>query len=418
MTKEKQQSLISGMRLRALSAALACALALVIVAGQSATAQTYSLLHSFTGFPKDGRWPYAGLIRDAAGNFYGTTRFGGARGGGTIFKLDAAGKETPLFSFFRGNRFRGYKDDGIDPFAGLLQDTAGNLYGTAESGGDLTCHYPGGCGTVFRRKTSGKVKVLYRFHLVDDELGPEATLVQDMSGNLYGTTIHGGDFACDLGCGTVFKLSTTGQQTLLHSFHSGTDGETPNGVILDAAGNLYGTTSLGGVGNVGTVFKVDATGKETVVYSFQGGTDGAYPHAGLIRDAAGNLYGTTWGGGSDLGSGTGGGTVFMLDTTGKETVLFRFADDPNGAGEPMAPLIRDASGNLYGTTMDGGTGCSTCGTVFKLDTSGKETTLHNFTGADGAGPAAGLVQDGTGSLYGTTQVGGASNNGVIFKITP
>jgi uncharacterized repeat protein (TIGR03803 family) len=249
---------------------------------------------------------------------------------------------------------------------------------------------------------------LYTFSGPPDGLNPQADLVEDGSGNLYGTTSQGGvtGGACgNLGCGVVFKLGTTGEETVLYSFTGQpTDGASPvAGLILDASGNLYGTTSQGGTSNFGTVFKLDTTGKETVLYSFAGKpADGASPVAGLILDASGNLYGTTSQGGT---SNSNAGTVFKLDTTGKETVLYSFAGKPAGGASPLAGLILDASGNLYGTTVAGGAGAS--GTVFKLDTTGKETVLYSFRGgrADGAYPEAGLVRDTTGNLYGTTSAG-------------
>jgi uncharacterized repeat protein (TIGR03803 family) len=198
---------------------------------------------------------------------------------------------------------------------------------------------------------------------------------------------------------------------LFYSFEGGTDGATPRaGLVRDAAGNLYGTTISGGAGGLGTVFKLDAVGSETVLHSFSG-ADGARPEAGLVRDAAGNLYGTTAGGGaSDLG------TVFKLDTTGSETVLHSFSGADGDS--PVAGLVRDAAGNLYGTTAGGG--ASGLGTVFKLDTSGKGRLLHSFTGGatDGAFPAAGLVPDAAGNLYGTTTQDGAFGQGTVFKLRP
>ena len=206
--------------------------------------------------------------------------------------------------------------------------------------------------------------VLYWFKgLQDDGINPEAGLVRDKAGNLYGTTGHGGD---GTNFGTVFKLDTTGKETLLHSFAGGaTDGQNPYaGLVRDKTGNLYGTTSFGGASGIGlglgTVFKLDTTGKETLLYSFAGGaTDGQSPQAGLIRDNAGNLYGTTV-----LGGASGLGTVFKLDTTGKETALHSFTGRPRDGAIPLAGLIQDAAGNLYGTTVSGG--LLGLGTVFKL----------------------------------------------------
>ena len=256
---------------------------------------------------------------------------------------------------------------------------------------------------------------------------PYAGLIQDAAGNLYGTTNQGGG---NRNGGTVFEVDSTGHETVLYSFCSASgcpDGAAPYaGLIQDAAGNLYGTTSAGGAdvggGYGGTVFKVDNTGHETVLYSFcsVGGancTDGQQPGGGLIQDAAGNLYGTTSTGGANAGPlGQGGGTVFKVDSTGHETVLYSFCSAPNctDGSYPMAGLIQDAAGNLYGTTTSGGaTACNApygCGTVFKLDNTGHETVLYTFCSApnctDGAEPAyAGLIQDAAGNLYGTTRLG-------------
>ncbi|PYT52595.1 MAG: hypothetical protein DMG43_11255, partial [Acidobacteria bacterium] len=256
--------------------------------------------------------------------------------------------------------------------------------------------------------------VLYSFMGSPDGNGPYlAALILDKAGNLYGTTNAGGTGTCSLGrigpspgCGTVFKLDTAGNETVLHSF-TGSDGSGPAAsLIMDTAGNLYGTTSSGGSASVGTVFKIDTSGNQTVLHSFAG-SDGSGPDAGLIMDNAGNLYGTTSSGGS-----ASVGTVFKIDTSGNETVLYNFKGGTDGA-RPEAGLIMDQAGNLYGTTLAGGTGTcsylsSGCGTIFKLDTSGNETVLHSFTGSpgDGANPFAALILDGAGNLYGTTLAGG------------
>jgi len=288
----------------------------------------------------DGLYPLAGLVRDAAGNLYGTANQGGASNWGTVFKLDTTGSVTVLHSFTGGT-------DGSFPGAGLIWDAAGNLYGTTSAGGASNG------GTVFKLDATGTETVLYSFTGMDGK-NPVAGLVRDAAGNLYGTTQLGGAF--DLG--TVFKLDTTGVETVLHSFH-GRDGGYPYcSLVRDAAGNFYGTTNGGGASGQGTVFKVNGTGRETVLYSFTGQLDGEYLYAGLVRDPAGNLYGTTYAGGDSKV-----GTVFKLDTTGAETVLYSFTGGADGSS-PQAGLIRDAAGNLYGTTVGGGTFGG--GTVFKL----------------------------------------------------
>jgi uncharacterized repeat protein (TIGR03803 family) len=406
----------SRIRLRRATIALAAltAFGLGVVATTSAGAQSLSVLHSFAG--PDGAIPYSTLIMDKAGNLYGTTS------GGTVFKLDASGNVTVL------HRFTGSPGDGASPFAGLIMDKAGNLYGTTAAGGAGTCNLlgPPGCGTVFKLDTSSNETVLHSFAgYPTDGANPIGALIMDKAGNLYGTTPFGGAGTCNVvapGCGTVFKLDTSGNETVLHSFTGG-DGANPyyGALIMDTAGNLYGTTLSGGASGGGTVFKLDASGNETVLHSFPGYPgDGESLWGGLIMDATGNLYGVTVGGGASSNCFGGCGTVFRLDTSGNETVLHSFT---GGDGAfPEAALIMDKGGNLYGTTYFGGTGtCSGfsvpgCGTVFRLDTSGSEWVLHSFRGPEGANPGAGLLMDQAGYLYGATEAGGAFGLGTVFKL--
>jgi uncharacterized repeat protein (TIGR03803 family) len=395
----------SGLRRRRASAALALVVVAlpVIVATQPTQAQTFSVIHSFTG-PPDGGHPIAGLVQDEVGNLYGTTFYGGTFDSGTVFKIDTSSKETVLYSFTGGA-------DGAFPFGGVTLDAAGNLYGTCVGGS--------GNGVVFKLDNTGKETVLHTFTGGTDGQTARGGLVRDTAGNLYGITQGGGTS----GQGVVFKVDPAGNETILHNF-AGTDGNGPFGILArDAAGNLYGTTTSGGAFGNGVVFKVDPAGNETVLHSFAGAPDGASPQAGLVLDAAaGILYGTTTGGGA-----TNNGVVFKLDPTGTETVLHSFTGTDGSA--PIAALVLDAAGNLYGTTDSGGTGsCFTfgCGVVFKLDTTLKETVLYNFTGgADGAQPLD-LLLDSSGNLYGITLEGGVSgchvfftlDCGVAFKITP
>jgi uncharacterized repeat protein (TIGR03803 family) len=378
-----------------------CALSLVVVLGltviaaQSAQAQTFTMLHSFTSTP-DGASPTAPVI-DVAGNFYGTTTEGGTFNRGTIFKVNTKGKEVVLRNFTGGPK-------GGQPGAGLVLDSAGNFYGSTSAGGTSNS------GTVFKLDTTGQEIVLYSFcsvALCVDGAFPLAGVVVDSAGNLYGTTNEGGTYE-----GTVFKVDTAGTETVLHNFTAGTDGAFPvAGVVVDLAGNLYGTTAVGGTSNYGTVFKVDTSGTETVLYSFAGGADGAYPVGGLVQDEKGNLYGTTYAGGA-----AGGGTVFKLNTKGTETVLHSFTGGTDGDG-PNGLLARDAKGNLYGTTQFGGS--FGVGTAFEVTAGGKETVLHTFTGgSDGGQPHGGLVMDTKGNLYGTTEDYGSGGYGTVFKLTP
>ncbi|MGH9205494.1 MAG: choice-of-anchor tandem repeat GloVer-containing protein, partial [Acidimicrobiales bacterium] len=257
--------------------------------------------------------------------------------------------------------------------------------------------------------------------------------IADSSGNLYGTTFQGGVVGgCTdgLGCGTVFRLSPGGTETVLHAFTFSSEGYGPNGpLIADSSGNLYGTTYSDGASGNGVVFKLTPGGTYTVLHTFTGGSDGANPAGDLIADSSGNLYGTTRGGGAS-GSGCGGfgcGTVFKLSPGGTLTVLYSFTGGSDGEG-PVGNLIADSKGNLYGTTLlGGGPGCGQfglgCGVVFKLSPSGTETVLHIFTGgSDGGAPFAGLIADSSGNLYGTTFQGGALTAcngvgcGVVFKL--
>ncbi|MGO4880231.1 MAG: choice-of-anchor tandem repeat GloVer-containing protein [Bryobacteraceae bacterium] len=246
----------------------------------------------------------------------------------------------------------------------------------------------------------------------------------DSAGNVYGTT-YGGGQSCPVdpvyGCGVVFKVDTDGNETVLHAFTGGADGAYPSGgLVLDSAGNLYGTAAEGGFFNsdpcasgCGVVFKLDAAGQETVLYSFTGGADGSFPSGGLVRDSEGDLYGVV----SDL---LPAGAVFKLDTAGALTVLYAFTGGADGGGP--SGLVLDRSGNLYGTATSGGGGvCSGgCGVVFKLDTAGNETVLYTFAGfPDGAHPETGVVRNSAGDLYGTTFSGGnAAGDGVVFKLKP
>jgi uncharacterized repeat protein (TIGR03803 family) len=425
MGRVQPRSRITGCASAAAWSALLLAIQLLwlIFATPSLQAQTFTVLHTFTG-KGDGEFPIAGLLRGNAGSFYGTTDFGGSFDRGTVFEIAAHGKETILHSFWGG--------DGTGPGA-LIRDRTGSFYGiTAEGGtpeGGACIH---GCGAVFKLDKAGKESVLYAFTGGADGSDPEGALVRDEEGNLYGTTALGGKQHCDYsgdGCGIVFKVDKNGKETVLHTFAGPPDGEQPNaGLVRDKAGNLYGTTVYGGASTAcgygcGTVFKVDPKGNETVLYSFAGGADGSGPGAPLFLDGGGNIYGTAGGGGSPCNC----GVVFKLDTTGSETVLYAFKGSPDGA-HPQGGLLRGKSGSLYGVTYDGGSAnCSGygCGTVFKLDASGNETVLYNFTGGnDGEYPNGSLITDSSGNLYGTTYQGGDSSChrgyscGVVFKLTP
>ena len=380
------------------------ALVLTIMLGAalvcSSAGQTLTVLHKFNG--PDGDTPITGVIRDGAGNVYGTTKWGGSAGSGTVFKVETSLNEILLHDFTGTT-------EAATPRGNLILDSAGNLYGAASGGGDSACQ----CGVIFRIDRRGKWTVLYSFKGGQDGYSPGAGVILDGAGNLYGTTYSGGHTY-----GTVFKLDASGKETMLYRFRGGLDGSAPTGeLVRDAAGNLYGTTSAGGdsICQCGTIFKLDSTGKETVLYRFLGGTDGSGSAAGLVRDAAGNLYGMTTGGGDPICQ---CGVVFKLDKSGKETVLHSFTHGSDGA-YPYGGVIRDAAGNLYGTTNYGGD--SDAGIIFKLDSSGGETILYSFRGqGDGGYPYAGVIRDSAGNLYGTTAFDDDGNCfcGTVWELTP
>ncbi|MBZ5587017.1 MAG: hypothetical protein LAO05_00460 [Acidobacteriia bacterium] len=364
----------------------------------------FALLYSFAGGSSDGANPYAGLIFDGAGNLYGTTHEGGASNDGTVFRVKTDGTGFTVLHSFAGGA-----SDGAYPYAGLILDGADNLYGTTNSGGASDK------GTVFKVKTDGTgFTVLHSFAGgSSDGANPYAGLILDGAANLYGTTYYGGAS----GYGTVFKVKTDGSAfAILHGFTWGpADGVNPYaGLLLDNASNLYGTTHEGGASNDGTVFKVKTNGTGfAVLHGFTGAVDGARPAASLILDSAGNLYGTTFtGGASDNGA------VFKVKSDGSGfAVLHSFAWAASDGANPEAALILDSAGNLYGTTQYGGP--SNDGTVFKVKTDGTNfAILHGFTWApaEGAYPDAHLILDGAGNLYGTTKHGGASDNGTVFKV--
>ena len=362
-----------------------------------AQAQTFKTLHSFD--LADGQWPYASLLQGTNGNFYGTTYIGGANcinqdGCGTVFEITPKGKLTTLYSFDGA--------DGIYPNAGLVQGTNGNFYGTTSNGGE--CFNNGNCGTVFEVTPTGKLTTLYTFCTESgdcaDGLYPNAGLVRATNGNFYGTTVQGGAYAG----GTVFEITPKGKLTTLHSFCSESgcpDGLDPYAALIQAtSGKLYGTTAEGGAYGGGTVFEITPEGKLTTLYSFcnqTNCTEGYQPYAGLIEAANGDLYGTTVFGGTCDDHFC--GTVFKITPKGKLTTLHNFclhSNCPDGQ-RPYAGLILATNGKFYGTTWGGGlfANCQYgCGTVFEITPSGKLTTLHRFcdeTGCpDGDGPYVGV----------------------------
>jgi uncharacterized repeat protein (TIGR03803 family) len=370
------------------------------------------VLHTFAG-GSDGASPIAGVTIGPGGNIYGTTFLGGTNDNGIVYKLSPKGEETVLYTFGTGT-------DAARPERGVIVDTAGNVYGTTPQGGTSFCN----CGTVYKVTPRGKETVLYSFTSGTDGGVPFSTPSMDGAGNLYGTTVLYGDGDCL--CGTVFKLTPAGQFTTVYAFKGGgTDGSYPGAsVVLDAAGNLYGTTDSGGTGpckknkgGCGTAFKIDAEGHEIVMHSFQGRkNDGACPCGDLILDGAGNLYGVTAKGGTGSS-----GTVFRVAPDGAETILHDFLPDGTDGSSPKGRLALDAAGNLYGTTSFGpGTDCGGkgCGTVFKLTPDLNETILYAFADndRDAAFPEAGVVLDRKGNLIGTAPFGNGANDGTVFRV--
>lgn len=378
------------------------------VPDRGTSSPSYSVLYNFGAAP-DGNGPSGELI-DVSGRLYGTTYGGGKHNYGTVFSITTSGTETVLHSFGNGS-------DGQYPSAAMI-DVKGTLYGTTSHGGAY------GNGTVFSITRSGREKVLYAFGSngpVDGSL-PTSTLFE-VGGKLYGTTLEGG-VSDD---GTVFSITTSGKEVVLHSFgSSGIDGQYPYAGLIEIKGTLYGSTESGGrlncrypAGGCGTVYSISSistSDTEKVLHSFRGGRDGEIPWSGLT-DVGGTLYGTTEWGGKPMG-----GTVFSITRSGKEKVLYAFGSNSAADGSnPHAGLI-DMGGTLYGTTTLGGAyehGVGGYwGTAFSIMTGGTETVLHSFgNGADGGWPAGGLIDVG-GTLYGMTAYGGTYGNGTVFALTP
>ncbi len=411
-------------------AVLATLLGLAIVLTQLSEAQTLTTLYNFTG-GADGAAPLSGLVK-VGPNLYGTAGWGGVQGSncnsnigygtgcGTIFELKRSNigwNFQLLYSFTGGS-------DGSAPFGTLAKDAQGNLYGTASWGGaqNSICSYNFGygvgCGTVFKLIPSSagwSFSVVYSFGGIPDGANPDfESLVFDAQGNAYGTTEFGGN-CCNAGGGTVFKIAPDRTESILHSFQAGlTDGSMPyGGVILDNKGDLYGTTYWNGDEGMGTVFKLNTAGKETILHNFAGGSDGGFPYAGLLA-GQNVVYGTTYYGGP-----TANGTVFQVALDGTETVLHDFCSSPYCADgrSPYAALIRDENGNLYGTTFIGG--ANGYGVVFELSPSEgqwTETVLYNFNYSDGAWPYSRLLLFDD-VLYGTTAGGGTDGHGTVFALT-
>ena len=370
-------------------------LAATISSAQAQT-QNFTVLHQFDS-QTDGAFSQGALLRDAAGNLYGTTTSGGpGLDNGTVFKIDSTGQEKVLLAFdaFVSGDF---------PTGTLIQDSAGNLYGIAGGG-------PGGAGVIYKLSQQGEQQILFAFQGGLDNNNPTSPaggLLMDKAGSIFGTAQFGSNTGCELGCGSVFRLDTAGALHLLHKFTGGSDGGKPIGpLVQDADGNLYGVAQSGGdlscldpdpqFSNLGcgTVFKLSPALVFTVLHRFHGGLNGSIPQGGLVLDGTGNLYGTTFRGGTNEH-----GTVFQISKDGTYSVLHRFRKaegvNPNGG------LVLDEAGNLFGTAQLGG--ALNLGTVFQLSPDRVLTVVHSFEGLeDGAVPFAGLIRDEAGHLFGTT----------------
>ena len=386
----------------------AMSLAAMVVIGMiapvdGANAARLKVLYSFPG-GADGALPGVSF-RDRSGNLYGATGYGGTSCDcGTVFKLAPDGTETVLYAFAGGT-------DGTYP-SGVIRDSQGNLYGTTYEGGNTGCG-GSGCGTVFKIVPDGTKTILHTFAGGTDGANPVGVI--QVGKYLYGITAQGGIKNCGpYNCGTVFRLDTHGKEHILHRFAGGRDGSYPAGVIADSAGNLYGATVLGGGSGCsgsgcGTVFKLAPDGSETVLHAFTAGNDGSGPDSELTLDASGNLYGTTAVGGSKNCQGYGCGTVYKVSADGTEQVLYAFQGTSDGSW-PWGNLILDGAGNLYGVTDVG------AGVVFKLAPGGTESVLHAFTGGNDGDQPNGLVADNKGNLYGTALYGGTDGDGTVFKL--
>jgi uncharacterized repeat protein (TIGR03803 family) len=364
----------------------------------------YQIIYDFKGKP-DGAMPYTTLL-PVGGMLYGTTFGGGKSDKGAVFVISTSGEERVLYSFKA-------RPDGSGPNAGLVY-AGGKLYGTTTGGGTNEN------GTVFEVTTSGQERVLHSFKDVPDGSFPDAPLIA-ANGALYGTTLWGGSSSCipsssrSYGCGTVFEVSMSGKERVLHAFEGGRDGVQPFAPLLAVDDTFYGTASGGGESDLGVVYEIGASGKERVIYSFKRPPDGQYPIAGLIT-VDGMLYGTTSGGGSHRHS-NGEGTVFRVSKAGNdERVLYSF--HPGGGATPFTSVLA-VKGELYGTTGPGFPN----GTVYEMNLEGKHARLlHHFTGPpDGWAPNGLTFFDG--ALYGTTSNGGKDGGsgsypvGTVFKVS-
>ncbi len=349
----------------------------------------------------DGNGPAASLILARDGNYYGTTTQGGTTDAGVVFKMTPSGTVTVFYNFCSKPQCT----DGAAPYAGLVQGSDGNFYGATGNGGSGN----NSNGTVFRITPSGTLTTLHSMCTETncaDGSGPESTMVQASDGNYYGTAIFAGTGRG----GVLYRITPSGAYSVVYNFDPATTGQLPNGVIQGSDGNLYVTTFQGGTNNAGTVVRITLSGAATVLYTFcsqSGCVDGNFPEAALLQGTDGNLYGTTLRGGTFTW-----GTVFKITPSGTLTTLHSF--NLSDGGELSAAVIQGTDGNFYGTTYAGGV--NNVGSLFGITPSGSLTLLHSFAGSDGARPQGGLLQKADGSFYGTTLVGGTDNFGTVFQL--
>lgn len=389
-----------------------------IAAQRTGTSSGYDLLYSFKGGfqgADDGRDPHAGPLVKIKDTLYGTTEYGGGichdRCLGGTVFAIAPSGSEKIVYSFEASS----KNDGKNPRSGLAA-VDGTLYGTTVRGGDASCY----CGTVFKVTLGGTETVLHSFKGPPDGYGPDESSLLNVNGTLYGTTVNGGAHSK----GTVFAITTSGSESVVYSF-SGADGAYPKATLIDVNGTLYGTTTEGGTycgskGGCGTVFSLTPSGTERVVYDFQGGVDdGRFPTQEALLDLNGTLYGMTKRGGK-----YDAGTLFSIGPTGKEAIFHSFGGKYDGV-YPYGGLLH-VNGAFYGTTSNGGSvscgvrygGVHGCGTVFKATASGTETVLHSFgEPKDGTYPYSGVI-DVDGTLFSTTTAGGTHDAGTVFTVSP
>ena len=396
---------------------LMLALLLLVGVPQPAESQTYQVIHNFTGEGSDGATPYGGPTLDPSGNLFGTTNLGGSNADGTVYELSPNGSSWTFNTIYN---FAGGSDGAGPGFGSLVIRHDCSLFGTTEGGGTAL-------GIAFKIRPHGnpchkpdftwQERVLHRFGHGQDGGQPTNGVAFDRSSNFYGTANLGGAY----NNGAIFEVTHSDgywTESLIYSFTGGNDGGTPvSGVTLDKAGNLYGTTSFGGLYGTGVVYELSPSPSgwtETVLYNFEGQSDGEFPVGGVIMDKAGNIYGSTF-----LGGHNGGGTVYQLSPSGGSWTLATLYSFSTYYG-PYNKLTLDAAGNLYGAAN--GAGANGFGSVFKLtpvDGGWAFTDLYDFTGgSDGGQPYGSVAVDTQGNIFGTAVIGGSNNQGVVFEITP